>query len=97
MAATSAMTLRLSALGEMLVTVRPNAIKDLPLDLARQNQHVLGVSTAFRIYFPYCRAVYLEFMVIPRSFSRALLSMKRSWADACPQCASSLSMSVVLP
>ena len=41
--------------------------------------------------------VYLEEIVMPRSFSKALLSITLSPVKAVPQWASSLSKSVVLP
>ena len=56
-----------------------------------------GVSTAFRVMPAWLNDVYLEDIVIPRSLSITLLSMKRSSEDAIPQCASRRSINVVLP
>ena len=55
-----------------------------------------GVSTALNTQSRQGNDVYLELMVMPRSFSRALLSMRRSEAF-CPPWFISVSSSVVLP
>ena len=55
------------------------------------------MSTAFIVTPRHGNEVYLLLIVIPRSFSSALLSMRRSVATVCAPCFMSVSSSVVFP